>query len=360
MKPDFWGRLSNRLALTARVLLQGGRALGPQKLVGRGVGRTPVAAITPEEIAEVQLFFKRPKFFIFGHARSGTTLLVRLIRLHPEVHCNYQAHFFTRPPLLEALVDDPQIESWLARRSNRWNGGRDLSPLVLRVVADFVMEREAKHLHKRIVGDKSPSSLLDGEAVRKMVKVYPDATLLYIVRDGRDTALSHRFQTFIDGAQHLSPEDLKLRDTFALDPEPFLRGERSIFTENGIRTAAESWARNVTETEAMGKSLYGERYASLRYEDLLSDPLGQMRRLWRVLGADPDLPQLKTTLEQELQSNPDADWQREKAGEIADPLQKGKRGSWRVMFTARDRAIFEAAAGDTLRAWGYKHTGGVG
>lgn len=354
MKPNFWSRVSSRLALTGRVLLHGGRAVGPQKTAGRGAGRGPIPAITPEEIAEARLFFNRPKFFIFGHARSGTTLLVRLIRLHPEVHCNYQAHFFTRPPLLEALVDDPQIESWLARRSNRWNGGRDLSPLVLRAVADFVMEREAERLGKKIVGDKSPSSLLDGEAVRKMHKVYPDAHLVYIVRDGRDTALSHRFQTFIDGVQHLSAEDLTIRDEFALDPEPYLRGEKSVFTENGIRTAAESWVRNVTETDALGRSLYGERYLSLRYEDLLNDPFGQMSRLWGALGADLQAPGLQEALERELQSNPDADWQREKAGEIADPLQKGKRGSWRQMFTGRDRGVYEAIAGETLQSWGYR------
>ena len=70
--------------------------------------RGPIPAITSEEMAEIKQFFPREKFFIFGHARSGTTLLVRLIRLHPEVHCNYQAHFFTRKPLLKSLVDSPK------------------------------------------------------------------------------------------------------------------------------------------------------------------------------------------------------------------------------------------------------------
>ncbi|MGB2910237.1 MAG: sulfotransferase, partial [Anaerolineales bacterium] len=85
-----------------------------------------VPAISPEEVAEAKEFFPLEKFFIFGHARSGTTLLTRLIRLHPEVHCNYQGHFFTRPPLLESLVADPEIKAWLTRRSNRWNHGKDL------------------------------------------------------------------------------------------------------------------------------------------------------------------------------------------------------------------------------------------
>jgi hypothetical protein len=123
-----------RIKKSARVLLKG---------EPKNKTRNPIPAITPGELAEIKQFFPREKFFIFGHARSGTTLLMRLARLHPEVHCNYQAHFFTRKPLLKSLVDSAEIEEWLTRKSNRWNQGRDLSPLILRAAADFVMERDA-------------------------------------------------------------------------------------------------------------------------------------------------------------------------------------------------------------------------
>ena len=154
----------SRFRSAARILLKG----DPKKKK-----RNPIPAITAEEVAEVKQFFPREKFFIFGHARSGTTLLMRLVRLHPEVHCNYQAHFFTRQPLLKSLVNTPEAEEWLTRKSNRWNQGRDLSPLVLRAAADFIMERDAAKEGKRIVGDKSPSSTIHGQAVRDMHAVYP-------------------------------------------------------------------------------------------------------------------------------------------------------------------------------------------
>ncbi len=89
--------LRKRLALAIRVLRTGQDSSHARSLI---------PAITPQEVAEAKIFFPMDKFFIFGHARSGTTLLARLIRLHPEVHCNYQAHFFTRPPLLQSLVSD--------------------------------------------------------------------------------------------------------------------------------------------------------------------------------------------------------------------------------------------------------------
>ncbi len=146
-------------------------------------------------------------------------MLTRLIRLHPEIHCSYQAHFFTRPPTLESLVNSEQIGEWLCRPSNRWNRGKDLSPIVLRAAADFILEREARREGKIIVGDKSPNNLLDGKAVQQLFKVYPDAYLIYIVRDGRDAAISHRFQSFIDLTQTLSNEDLKIRLEFSAHPD---------------------------------------------------------------------------------------------------------------------------------------------
>lgn len=317
-----------------------------------------IPAITLEEVSEAKAFFPLDKFFIFGHARSGTTLLTRLIRVHPQVHCNYQGHFFTRAPLLESLVASPEVGNWLSRRSNRWNQGQDLSPLVLRATADFIMERDARLAGKAapgcVVGDKSPNSLLDGEAVRKLVKVYPEARLIFIIRDGRDAAVSHRFQAFIDRQAHLTPEDQEIRQGFSQSAAPFLSGQRSIFTEKGIRQAAQGWNHNVTDTHQAAQELLGERYIHLRYEDLLAQPWQEMSRLWAFLGVAVSASELKDALNTELEQNPDAEWQQHKAAEIAASLNKGQRGTWRELFTPRDRQIFKQAAGDTLINWGYE------
>lgn len=320
------------------------------------ISNRTVPPISQEDVVEVKTFFPMEKFFIFGHARSGTTVLARLIRLHPQVHCNYQAHFFTRPPLLKSLVDKPEISEWLQRGSNRWNRGSDPSPVILRVSADYLMEREARRLGKTIVGDKSPSSLLDGKAVQLLHQVYPDGHLIYIVRDGRDTALSHRFQAFIDFPDQLPKEDLEIRRAFASNPEPFLRGEKSVFSEKALLRAAQGWVRNITETHQVGQELFKNHYYSLKYEDLLSQPWEQMQKIWESLGADTHLIDLENAVSTEMQQNPDAQWQQEKAREIAEPLQKGKQGNWREIFTQNDRKVFHQIAGETLQDWGYADT----
>ena len=80
----------------------------------------------------------------------------------------------------------------------------------------------------------------------------------------------------------------------------------------------------------------------------------QMEQLWHFLGAGEITDKVRAALNDELNLNPDAEWQRKKAGEIAQVLQKGKRGSWREMFTSNDRRVFQEIAGETLGSWDYE------
>ena len=338
-------RLLSRLSLTWNVLLHGGRALAP---------RLDFPPLSPEELAEAQAFFPRPKFFVYGHARSGTTLLMRLIDAHPDVHCSRQAHFFTRPPYLHALVSDPDVAFWLQRGSFRWNRGRDLSPVVLRAAADFILERDAARTGAKIVGDKSPNSINDGEAVDLTHRIYPDAKIVYIVRDGRDAVLSHRFQAFIDAPQHLGQADLRLRAEFQRDPESFHSTGKSLFTEKSIGDYARGWVRNVEATTERGRALYGDHFHALRFEDLLADPARETAAVWAFLGADPAFPGAAEAIETVAGTNRDARWQETKAGEIADDIPKGQQGSWEAFFSERDKRVFVEIAGETLAAWHYR------
>jgi hypothetical protein len=315
--------------------------------------RNPIPAITAEEVAEIKQFFPREKFFIFGHARSGTTLLMRLIRLHPEVHCNYQAHFFTRQPLLKSFVNTPEAEEWLRRKSNRWNRGRDLSPLVLRAAADFIMERDAAKEGKRIVGDKSPSSTIHGQAVRDLHDIYPDVKLIYIVRDGRDVLISERFRNLVEESKFLKAEDKRVIEELRRDQTQFTNGLRSIFTENVIRRVANGWVKNLQETEEEGRRLFSENYCSLRYEDLLTHPFDEMQKLWNFLGVQAD-QSLEKAIVDEISSNPDEEWQAKRNEEIASFLPKGQAGNWQRLFTAKDKVIFKEIAGEMLVKWKYE------
>jgi sulfotransferase family protein len=335
----------NRVRSATRILLSGDSKKKKRNLI---------PAITPEEAAEIKQFFPREKFFIFGHARSGTTLLTRLVRLHPEVHCNYQAHFFTRRPLLKSLVDSPEAEEWLKRKSNRWNQGRDLSPLVLRAAADFIMERDAAKEGKLIVGDKSPSSTIHGQAVRDMHAVYPDAKLVYIIRDGRDVLISERFRNLVEESKFLKAEDKRIIEELRKDQSQFTNGKLSIFTEAFIQRVAKGWVTNLQEMEEEGKRLFGENYFSLRYEDLLTRPFDEMTKLWKFLAVKKTDTSLETSIKTEMTSNPDEEWQTKRNEDIASFLPKGQAGNWTRLFTEKDKFVFKEVAGGMLIKWGYE------
>jgi hypothetical protein len=312
-----------------------------------------VEPLTPQQLDELRAMFPMLKFFIFGYPRSGTTLLMRLVSLHPKVHCSREAHFFTQDDDATRLFADQDIRQWLERRSNRWTTGQNLEPALVRLVIDFIMEREARRIGKTVVGDKSPNSN-GSQAVRKLHALYPEMSLIYIVRDGRDAALSHRFQHFIDQPQYLSKVDLRIRRDFAQDSQFNFTGQRSVFTRRALIEEATSWASNVTETHCLGQELYGERYTCLRYEDLLVKPEECMQRLWAFLQVDATFPNWQEQVRSMMQYNPGAEAHQRKEEELTRHLRRGQQGGWQNLFTERDRRMFKEIAGSALVYWGYE------
>ncbi len=215
------------------------------------------------------------------------------------------------------------------------------------------MERDALRNGKKIVGDKSPNSLRNGQAVRDMHTIYPDAYLIYIVRDGRDVAISQRFRNFVEEASSLTEEDKNIARELADNPDLFYTGQRSIFTDTWLQRAAKRWVRNLDETDKEGRRLYGERYLSLRYEDLLAHPFLEMKRVWSFLGVGVG-EDMAEKIQEEMNANPDQVWQKQRNAKIASFLPKGKVGNWQQIFTSQDRIIYQRIAGEMLRRWEYE------
>ncbi|HMV30351.1 MAG TPA: sulfotransferase, partial [Anaerolineales bacterium] len=218
----------------------------------------------------------------------------------------------------------------------------------------FIMERDAAREGKHIVGDKSPSSTIHGQIVRDTHLIYPDAKIIYIVRDGRDVLTSERFRNFVEESKFLTSEDKRIMADLQTDSAPFSDGRRSIFTETSIRNIAKRWVDDLNEIDEESKRLYGENYISLRYEDMLSNPFAELSRLWKFLDVKKVDSALEKQLVEEMSSNPDEEWQAKRNEGIASFLPKGQAGNWQRLFTARDKALFKEIAGDVLTKWGYE------
>ena len=145
--------------------------------------------------------------------------------------------------------------------------------------------------------------------MRDLQAVYPDAKLVYIVRDGRDVLISERFRNFVEESKFLSAEDNRIIEDLRKDQTPFTNGTRSIFTETFIRRVASGWVQNLQETEDEARRLFSENYFGIRYEDLLATPFDEMTKLWKFLGVKQIDPSLENEIKAEMSSNPDEEWQ---------------------------------------------------
>ncbi len=100
--------------------------------------------------------------------------------------------------------------------------------------------------------------------------------------------------------------------------------------------------------------MFRKNYIALRYEDLLSDPFGEMTRLWDFLCVKKINKTLKKGIQAEMASNPDEEWQEKRNGDIASFLPKGHAGNWQRLFTPHDKALFKEVAGEMLVKWEYE------
>jgi len=284
-------------------------------------------AITSEDLDAIRSFFPRPKFFIFGHARSGTTLLARLIKLHPEVRCNWQGRFVTHPMDGLTHFTDRSFLEWIQAPSNHWRNNRNLEVQIARAAIDFIIESDAVRLGKWVVGDKTPN-LNNGLSIRRLHKIYPDAKVLFIVRDGRDVAISLRIADFVDRADFLPAKARRIRASLIKDSELYLNVKRSLFTYNWLVNIAERWSKNVHETTSTGLELYNDSLYSLHYESLLDDPGREIMEIWRFLGVENTRVDEKD-IWAEASINPKSQEHSERSPEIVKGIPRGTSGVWR-------------------------------
>lgn len=287
------------------------------------------------ERREVDPSPEHPPFFIVAAARSGTTLLRVMLDRHPDVAIPPESHFIPRlwtrrrvygsrgrveqpERFLKDLAADRRFQSWdlPVEEVRKELSGLSAPPLGEAIAAAY--RAYARHRGKRRWGDKTP------RYVRKLPllgRLFPAARFVHMVRDGRDVALSM----------------VELERLHRRAPTP------AVF-----------WARQVRSGRAGAAALGPGRYLELRYEDLLDDPAGELRRLCDFLDLAFD-PIMLEHDERALESvPPNQRWMHQR---IALPPTKGLR-DWRTQMDPQEVAGFEVVAGRELVALGYPLAGG--
>jgi hypothetical protein len=314
---------------------------------------------------------RTPVFFVLGRGRSGTTWLRSVLNSHPEILCWGEGRFFERsfqrkdfqqlelenlPPssLYRAILESRDLKAWID--GSVWAKGegpdKRLADLT-RLAIDYFLAEQLSKTDKRIVGDKTP--FVSAEVVEEISRVYPEAKVIHIIRDGRDVAVSLIHHMWNNakaegGIYDLEPEELEKRDAFRKGS--LFPGAESLFTEKRLIRIATDWSAEVGKATVDGPALLGDNYTEVRYENLLERPIVETRRLLKFLGADDSEEKAKRCIEMagfERRSN-----RKRGQEDSSSRFRKGVAGDWKNAFTQEDQRIFEEIAGGLLLKLGYK------
>jgi sulfotransferase family protein len=284
---------------------------------------------------------------------------------HPEILCVNEGRFFGRDyrgrgtiprSLYGALADSEYLQTWIKR--SPWSRGEDpeehLRNLTRHVIDYFMAEKLAK-TGKTFAGDKTP--LIGMEVIAEIAEIQPDAKVIHIVRDGRDVAISsvhHIWNNAKDqgGRNDVEPKILAKRDAYREDPEGFLARGESIFGEEQLAGTARNWSDLVGKASRDGRTLLGDNYVEVRYEDLLERPVDETRRLLRFLGADDAETAARRCVE--LTSFERMSKRKRGQEDSSSFFRKGVAGDWKTVFNEDDKRTFKAVAGDLLIELGYE------
>ena len=268
-------------------------------------------------------------FFIVGFQRSGTTMLRMMLNAHPDVAIPHNSgelwpSYWKKDDggardaerLTQDLLADARIRAWKVQLDPE-DLLADSRPVTLADVMRRFHEAYAVAQGKRAWGDKNTGSLVELDRLNRM---FPDCRIIHLVRDGRDCALSHGSAEYVYGY------------------------------ENVLRTATE-WREQVTLCHKMGAMLPQNRFLEVRYEDLLGDPEGWLRRISGFLGIEYS--------ERMLSYHADVDrfvpLEKRSLWPLLDrPPMAANAYKWKRNMKAVDRAIFERNAGGLLREFGYE------
>jgi hypothetical protein len=250
-----------------------------------------------------------PAPFLIGASRSGTKLLRAMLDAHPDLRMVSETGF--APKLAEMIRSEPMTVERIIRAMVA------AGPLEVHGLSEDEMRRRLEALDelkaapvlrcfyaaaaeaagKSRWGDETPGYL---KRERRLQRALSEARFIHVIRDGRDTLAA-------------KPGDLDVGAAIAT-------GRR--------------WGGKIRSGREQEHLM--EHYSEVRYEDLIVDPEGALRRVCDVIGLPFDEAMLAPP------------------GHEAIVAELGPVGGWRDRLTPEQVAAFEDAAGEWLDVLGYR------
>ncbi|HEX3406682.1 MAG TPA: sulfotransferase [Caulobacteraceae bacterium] len=304
--------------MAVRVLA--GRRARPAPADRRSTTSSPARAEGVRQLERLAQALARhgPPVIIYNASHSGSRLLTRMLTamgLYMGANLNDSEDSLDMAELVEHIVlrHAPNYASLFA------DGDAALETLAIGSATE--------HLRGRPAGARWGWKLCEtGHALPVIARLFPDAQVIHLIRDGRDVA----FSPFV------APKHAYWRKIYFGAGD--LRSWRGLpmtqraYRKHGPMFNAARWANSVTLGRAHGAML-GERYCEVRYEDLVADPAAAGARIAAFLSLPP--PELPV-------------------GQLA--VNPGRVGKWRSLPDGETVEVLQLLA-PTLAAFGYDETG---
>jgi hypothetical protein len=160
-------------------------------------------------------------------------------------------------------------------------------------------------------------------------EIFPSAYLLHIIRDGRDVACSYK-----------RLHELNIKSKYV----PQLPGQ--------ITSIAAEWSFNITEIRASFQKNDWHNILEIKYEDLVSQPVDELKRVCDFLGESYDAEMENYFLRNKLEQQEPVEFLKWKAKTIERPTTS-EVGKYKVELTETEIQSFESIAGSLLRIYNY-------
>ncbi|MFK0169906.1 sulfotransferase family protein [Streptomyces sp. NPDC090306] len=275
--------------------------------------------------------------FVLGCPRSGTTLLQLMLHAHPRIALPPETRFVLpayesrlRFGDLGAPENRAALARWITgRKETRFDElGLDAGPVAARIAdgpptlgsALGIALRSYAESHGKVRwGDKRPAYALH---VEEILRLFPDAQFVHLVRDGRDCVAS-------------------------------LLGMP--WWHRGFHEAVATWAQVMDVTRHHARALGPGRWHELRFEDLVAAPEEPLRAVCAFLGEefDPGMTEPHRLAGTAVPAR--KTWHRRTHGAV----DSSRAGSYRQRLTPAQIALCDTVLGRRLIRHGYE-PGGTG
>lgn len=271
--------------------------------------------------------------FIVGTERSGTNLLRLMLNAHSNICVPHPPHIFKNFfPRLSAYGDLENDENFRSLISDvlksvkyhhyKWDVHfkteeifREASHRDLLSVFSVVYDKALDASGKRRWGCKSTFML---DHVGEVKERFPSSKFIYVVRDGRDVALS---------------------------------AKGSIFNHYAVYYTAHLWKREQGVGLYWLKQLDKTNILLVKYEDLVSDAEGEVKRICSFLSEEAEKPMLEffKTSEAKKSASICKAWEN-----TQKPIMEKNFGKFKKGLSSKEIKVFESIARKELEAFGYE------